>query len=77
MKDPCRSCPRQAIDFGGCRCQALAVTGDAHNADPVCHLSPFHDRIEDIVSAETRGPMPDYLYRHAAKPVSVNDVVDD
>ena len=40
MKEPCRSCPRKAVDFGGCRCQALALTGDAANADPVCTLSP-------------------------------------
>ena len=41
MKEPCRSCPRKAVDFGGCRCQALALTGDAANADPVCTLSPL------------------------------------
>ena len=67
MVDPCRSCPRQEVDFGGCRCQALALTGDPRNADPVCHLSPFHDRVEDIVSAETERPMPDYIYRAAAR----------
>jgi pyrroloquinoline quinone biosynthesis protein E len=44
MTDPCRSCPlgRQEIDFGGCRCQALQLTGSARAADPVCHLSPHH-----------------------------------
>ena len=66
MVDPCRTCPRQDVDFGGCRCQALALTGNASNADPVCHLSPFHDRIDDIVLAETQGPIPDYRYRAAA-----------
>ena len=40
MKEPCRSCPRKAIDFGGCRCQAFALTGDATNTDPVCTLAP-------------------------------------
>ena len=40
MKEPCRSCPRKAVDFGGCRCQAFALTGDAANTDPVCTLSP-------------------------------------
>ena len=47
MLEPCRSCPleRQHVDFGGCRCQALALTGDAAAADPVCHLSPHHDLI--------------------------------
>ena len=40
MAEPCRSCDRREIDFGGCRCQAMALTGDARNADPVCVLSP-------------------------------------
>ena len=77
MRDPCRSCPRQAVDFGGCRCQALALTGDARNADPVCHLSPFHDRIDDIVAAETRDPVPDYLYRTAPRTAAVDATVED
>jgi PqqA peptide cyclase len=44
MQEPCRSCPldRQRVDFGGCRCQALALAGDAAATDPVCHLSPYH-----------------------------------
>jgi pyrroloquinoline quinone biosynthesis protein E len=44
MPEPCRSCPldRQEVDFGGCRCQALLLTGDAANADPVCRISPEH-----------------------------------
>ena len=45
MKEPCRSCPEKDKDFGGCRCQAMMLTGDAANADPVCELSPHHDRI--------------------------------
>jgi pyrroloquinoline quinone biosynthesis protein E len=43
MREPCVSCPRKAVDFGGCRCQAFALTGDAHNADPVCTLSPMNE----------------------------------
>jgi PqqA peptide cyclase len=42
MKEPCRSCPEKTKDFGGCRCQAYLLTGDADNADPVCELSPQH-----------------------------------
>jgi pyrroloquinoline quinone biosynthesis protein E len=42
MKEPCRSCPEKTRDFGGCRCQAYLLTGDAANADPVCELSPHH-----------------------------------
>jgi pyrroloquinoline quinone biosynthesis protein E len=45
MPEPCKSCDRRAIDFGGCRCQAFALTGDATATDPVCHLSPHHDRV--------------------------------
>ncbi|MCA1853917.1 MAG: pyrroloquinoline quinone biosynthesis protein PqqE, partial [Beggiatoa sp.] len=45
MKDPCRTCPERFKDFGGCRCQAYLLTGDAENADPVCDLSPHHNRI--------------------------------
>ncbi len=46
MPEPCRSCPRKEIDFGGCRCQAFALTGDAARADPVCRLSPDHHLID-------------------------------
>jgi len=45
MKEPCMSCPRREQDFGGCRCQAFALTGDAAAADPVCHLSPAHELV--------------------------------
>jgi pyrroloquinoline quinone biosynthesis protein E len=43
MPEPCRSCPRKEIDFGGCRCQAFLLTGEAGATDPVCTLSPKHD----------------------------------
>ena len=43
---PCASCERREIDFGGCRCQAYLLTGDARATDPVCHLSPHHDRVD-------------------------------
>lgn len=42
MKEPCRSCERRTRDWGGCRCQALAWTGDAAATDPACTLSPHH-----------------------------------
>ncbi|WP_159706918.1 pyrroloquinoline quinone biosynthesis protein PqqE [Arthrobacter sp. 18067] len=51
MPDPCRSCERKEIDFGGCRCQAFALTGDASRTDPVCHLSPDHGLVEAAVAA--------------------------
>jgi pyrroloquinoline quinone biosynthesis protein E len=45
MPEPCQSCDRREIDWGGCRCQALALTGDAARTDPVCALSPDHELI--------------------------------
>lgn len=53
MKEPCRSCPRQLIDFGGCRCQALALTGDAHNADPTCERAANHSSVARIAERES------------------------
>ena len=49
MKEPCRTCPEKAKDFGGCRCQAYLLTGDPANADPVCDLSPHHQVVVDAV----------------------------
>jgi pyrroloquinoline quinone biosynthesis protein E len=46
MQEPCRSCDRRSLDFGGCRCQAFALTGDAAATDPACSLSPRHELIE-------------------------------
>ena len=50
MKEPCRTCPEKEKDLGGCRCQALMLTGDAANADPVCDKSAFHGRVQDAVA---------------------------
>jgi len=49
MPEPCRSCDRRQEDFGGCRCQALLLTGDAAVTDPVCELAPAHYLIEEAV----------------------------
>ncbi|HLI36880.1 MAG TPA: pyrroloquinoline quinone biosynthesis protein PqqE [Streptosporangiaceae bacterium] len=51
MPEPCRSCSRREIDFGGCRCQAFLLTGDAARTDPVCHLSPDHELVAKAVRA--------------------------
>jgi pyrroloquinoline quinone biosynthesis protein E len=50
MKEPCVSCPERAKDFGGCRCQAYLLTGNADNADPVCDLSPHHHLVTEAVA---------------------------
>ena len=53
MPEPAGSCDRREIDWGGCRCQALALTGDARNTDPACHKSPDHERIAAMATAES------------------------
>ncbi|MGB9389296.1 MAG: pyrroloquinoline quinone biosynthesis protein PqqE [Xanthobacteraceae bacterium] len=60
MKEPCRSCERRDIDYGGCRCQAFMLTGDAAAADPVCHLSPHH---ADVIALAARQHDVPYSYR--------------
>ena len=60
MKQPCANCPRRERDFGGCRCQAFALTGDAAAADPVCHLSPDRAHVTALAAVQDEAP---YLYR--------------
>jgi pyrroloquinoline quinone biosynthesis protein E len=60
MREPCRSCARRDIDFGGCRCQAFALTGDARATDPVCHLAPGHDGVAALAAVHDYVP---YAYR--------------
>jgi pyrroloquinoline quinone biosynthesis protein E len=60
MQEPCASCPRRHEDFGGCRCQAFALTGDAHATDPVCHLSPKHAIVGELAAASEDAA---YVYR--------------
>ncbi len=54
MPEPCRSCPRKAVDFGGCRCQAFLVAGDASLTDPVCSLAPQRHVIDAAVAQVER-----------------------
>lgn len=49
MPEPCRSCDRREIDFGGCRCQAFLLTGDAAATDPVCQFAPEHHLVEEVL----------------------------
>jgi pyrroloquinoline quinone biosynthesis protein E len=60
MREPCRSCVRREEDFGGCRCQAFLLTGDARAADPVCHLSPDHGRMAELAAVRD---VSTYAYR--------------
>lgn len=50
MKEPCRTCPERFKDFGGCRCQAYLLTGDAAQTDPVCSLSPYRATVDEALS---------------------------
>jgi PqqA peptide cyclase len=60
MPEPCRSCDRRKEDFGGCRCQAFLLTGDASATDPVCELAPLHHIVEDAVREDaTPGSTPE------------------
>ena len=55
MREPCRSCPEKSRDFGGCRCQAYLVTGEAANADPVCDKSPHHNLVVEVTARAREG----------------------
>lgn len=63
MKEPCRTCERREIDFGGCRCQAFALTGDAENTDPACSLSPLHGEWAKVAEVESHKPSPEFIFR--------------
>jgi pyrroloquinoline quinone biosynthesis protein E len=63
MPEPCQSCEFKARDFGGCRCQALAIAGDAAATDPACDRSPFHARMLALAEEDAvAGDVP-YAYR--------------
>jgi pyrroloquinoline quinone biosynthesis protein E len=69
MPDPCRSCERRTIDFGGCRCQAFHLTGKAAATDPACSLSSDHGLIEAARAEGARtGPDLATLRYRAARP---------
>lgn len=57
MPEPCRSCDRREIDWGGCRCQALAIAGDAALTDPACNRSPDHGLLADAIAAASDGAL--------------------
>ena len=62
MPLPCRDCPERAVDFGGCRCQAFALTGDPAATDPACSLAPAHDVILRAREAAAE-PATAFVYR--------------
>ncbi len=73
MQEPCKTCDRRGLDFGGCRCQALLLAGDASATDPVCSLAPLRPKVDailaglnlisDSVAAGPAAPAPEPLTR--------------
>ncbi|HTW32101.1 MAG TPA: pyrroloquinoline quinone biosynthesis protein PqqE [Candidatus Sulfotelmatobacter sp.] len=68
MPEPCRSCERRTEDFGGCRCQAFLLTGDAMVTDPACSLAPAHHLVESAVREANAKPV-------IAQPVAASSFV--
>ena len=67
LPDPCKTCDRRERDFGGCRCQAFLLTGEATATDPVYSLAPRHSIVDAIVASANRPApgliQPDWIYR--------------
>jgi pyrroloquinoline quinone biosynthesis protein E len=57
MQEPCKTCDRREQDFGGCRCQALLLAGDATATDPVCSLAPLRPKVDAILAAVNLAPV--------------------
>jgi len=75
MPEPCRSCDRREIDWGGCRCQAFALTGDAARTDPACTLSPDHELLTEA-RGDAAQTVPDLVYRqHSAVPRRSSELI--
>jgi pyrroloquinoline quinone biosynthesis protein E len=65
MPEPCRGCDRRHEDFGGCRCQALLLAGDAAATDPVCSLAPARKLVDALIDSVNAAPLsaPGWVYR--------------
>jgi pyrroloquinoline quinone biosynthesis protein E len=61
MPEPCRSCPEKTVDFGGCRCQAALLLGDASRTDPACARSPDRRRLAELLDVESESDS--FVYR--------------
>ena len=71
MPEPCRSCERREIDWGGCRCQAFALTGEAATVDPACALSPLHEEMQALATSESAKAERGFTYRTRKAGVAV------
>lgn len=72
LPDPCRSCALKEVDFGGCRCQAMALAGDAALTDPACELSPLHAAMFTVARAESAAEPPPFVYRRPSRTAPVS-----
>jgi pyrroloquinoline quinone biosynthesis protein E len=69
MQEPCKTCDRRELDFGGCRCQALLLAGNAATTDPVCSFSPMRHKVDAILTGINTSrsaqilAQPPWLYR--------------
>ncbi|EXG52982.1 coenzyme PQQ synthesis E domain protein [Acinetobacter baumannii 24860_10] len=86
MPEGCRGCPDKDRDFGGCRCQAYMLTGDASNADPVCGKSLYHQLIEQArAESEIDSSLGKLVFRNSRNSkqftvqqnIPVQNIVDD
>jgi pyrroloquinoline quinone biosynthesis protein E len=78
MPEPCRSCDLRFIDYGGCRCQAALIAGDASFTDPACELSPYRNKLTEILDRQPTGAHslpPQYVYRALRLPSLIPHVV--
>jgi pyrroloquinoline quinone biosynthesis protein E len=73
LPEPCQSCPRKEVDFGGCRCQAFLLTGDATVTDPACSLAPRHDLITEALGEA--GTKEKLIYRNSASSRNFPEVI--
>ncbi len=67
MPEPCRGCDRKTVDFGGCRCQAMALAGDARATDPVCSKSPLHAGVVARAEEDAAATTTEFVYRRMSK----------
>ena len=75
MTEPCRSCPEREKDYGGCRCQAALLAGDAAEADPVCSLSPHREKVDAALLERSLSSGGTYIYRQNPKGMAPAEVL--
>jgi len=77
MKEPCKSCAFREVDFGGCRCQAMAITKDPRNTDPACSLSPYHAEMVKLGKDEAARPATEFVYRNTRNAAQMDKADSD